>query len=292
MRLLIIMFCLFATLLVKAQIHQADTISQNRLRTVLITTGVGYGITLAGLNELWYKDQPRGSFRFFNDNPQWNQIDKIGHFYTAYHLSRLGNTTFKWAGLREKKAAFWGSALGLGLMIPIEILDGFAPEFGFSWGDMIANTSGAMLFLGQALLWQEQRIKPKFSFHQTSLSKLRPAVLGDGLHEQLIKDYNGQTYWLSVDIRAFFKSSKIPRWLNLAVGYGAHEMVYARDFQNEQNGFQNFRQYYIGIDFDLSSIKTDKKWLKTALFVLDLIKLPAPVFEFFKGNTRFHLLYY
>ena len=292
MRFRIIISCMLISTLAVAQMQKVDTLNRKRLRTVMITTGVGYGLTLAGLNELWYKDQPKGSFRFFNDNPQWNQVDKVGHFYTAYHLSRLGKSTFRWAGMQNKKAAFWGSVLGLGLMTPIEILDGFAPEFGFSWGDMIANTSGAALFLGQELIWQEQRIKPKFSFHQTSLSKLRPAVLGNGIHEELIKDYNGQSYWLSFDIHAFFKNSKIPRWLNIAAGYGAHEMVYARDFQNGQYGFQSFRQYYLGLDFDLSYIKTDKKWLKAALFVLDLIKLPSPAFEFSKNNTRFHLLYY
>ena len=62
---------------------------------------------------------------------------------------------------------------------------------------------------------------PKFSFHTTKYASLRPNVLGSSLSEEIFKDYNGQTYWLSVNLHSFFKSSKLPKWLNLAAGYGA-----------------------------------------------------------------------
>ena len=108
----------------------------------------------------------------------------------------------------------------------------------------------------------------------------------------MLKDYNGQTYWLSFDIHAFAKESKFPKWLNLAVGYGAQNMVFARDGSNAANGFNSFRQYYLGLDFDLSYIKTDKKWLKTILFLLDGFRLPAPALEMSKNGSRLRLLYY
>jgi hypothetical protein len=41
----------------------------------------------------------------------------------------------------------------------------------------------------------------------------------------MLKDYNGQTYWLSVNLHSFYKGSKIPKWLNLAIGYGANGML-------------------------------------------------------------------
>jgi hypothetical protein len=63
------------------------------------------------------------------------------------------------------------------------------------------------------------------NFHLTDYASKRPDVLGSNLPERIIKDYNGQTYWLSVNLHSFFKQSKIPKWLNLAVGYGADGML-------------------------------------------------------------------
>lgn len=271
---------------------QTDSLQDKRLNKLLVYGGIGYGVTLFALSQAWYSEQGLSHFRFFNDNPQWKQIDKIGHFYSTYQFSRVSTALLGKTGLEKRKSVFWSSVIGAGLLLPVEILDGFSPEFGFSYGDVIANAAGSGFFLGQHLLWKEQRIKPKFSFHQTSLASQRPAVLGNGLAEELLKDYNGQSYWFSFDIHAFAKESNFPKWLNLGLGYGAQNMVFARDGQNEQAGFQSFRQYYLGIDFDLSYIKTDKKWLKTILFVLDGFRLPAPAFEINKNGSKFHLLYY
>lgn len=88
----------------------------------------------------------------------------------------------------------------------------------FSWGDMAANPFGSALFLGQELLWQEQRIALKFSLHQTRFAPLRPEILGNGLSQEILKDYNGQTYWLSFNLHSFFKESNLPKWLNIAMG--------------------------------------------------------------------------
>ena len=271
---------------------QSDTTRNKRLNALLITGGIGYSAALYGLGQLWYKDQGLESFHFFNDNPEWNQVDKVGHFFSTYHFSRLGDNVLSWAGIKKKKAAFWGAFVGTAILIPIEMLDGFSPDFGFSYGDMIANLAGSAFYLGQELLWNEQRIKPKMSFHQTSLAQIKPDLLGDGLAQEVFKDYNGQTYWLSFDISAFAKKSNFPKWLNLAIGYGAHDMVRAREEQNNLEGFQSYRQGYLGIDFDLTAIQTNRKWLKTALFILDIFKLPAPALSFSSKGTKVHLFYY
>lgn len=270
-----------------------DTIPpKNSLNKVALYGGLAYGATLFTLSQAWYKEQGLDRFKFFNDNAEWKQIDKFGHMYSTYHFSRLSYQLLKNTKLGDQKALFWGSALSTLLLLPVEILDGFSPDFGFSYGDMIANAAGSGMFLWQQLVWKEQRIKMKWSFHETSLSGLRPNTLGSGLLEELLKDYNGQTYWFSFDIHAFAKKSRFPKWLNLAAGYGAQNMVFARDSQNINAGFQNFRQYYLGIDFDLSYIKTDKKWLKVLLFLGDIIRLPAPTLEFNKNGIKGHLLYY
>jgi hypothetical protein len=73
---------------------QNDSISGSRNSKKLTWIGIGAGImysgALVGLNELWYSGDDRTSFHFFNDNAEWKQVDKFGHFYTAFHTSVMG----------------------------------------------------------------------------------------------------------------------------------------------------------------------------------------------------------
>jgi len=58
----------------------------------------------------------------------------------------------------------------------------------------------------------------KYSFSKTAYAKLRPNTLGGNFIQQALKDYNGQTYWLSANIWSFNKESNFPKWLNIAFG--------------------------------------------------------------------------
>ena len=62
--------------------------------------------------------------------------------------------------------------LGLGFLTVVEVFDGYSSEWGASSGDIVANVSGTALYVSQELLWNEQRITPKFSFHQNKFSSL------------------------------------------------------------------------------------------------------------------------
>jgi hypothetical protein len=76
-----------------------------------------------------------------------------------------------------------------------------------------------------------------FSFHQTKFASQRPEALGAALNEQILKDYNGQTYWFSFNIHSFTKDSFFPKWLNLAFGYGGEGMLYGNDTEAIENSF-------------------------------------------------------
>jgi hypothetical protein len=106
---------------------------------------------------------------------------------------------------------------------------------------------------------------------------------------EVVKDYNGQTYWLSFDIDKF---TAFPRWLNIAVGYGAEDMIYARDEQNQRLGYNPYRQYYIAIDFDLTAIRTRSPFLKALLYLANTVKLPGPTLQLAGGRTKFHPFYF
>ncbi|KAA9332899.1 DUF2279 domain-containing protein [Adhaeribacter soli] len=228
-------------------------------------------------------------------------MDKAGHFWGAFQESKGGVDALKLTGLSEKQAIWLGSLTGILLQTPIEILDGYQASYGASVGDLVANTAGSAAVLAQQLAWREIRIQPKFSFHKTRYAGLRPEVLGNSLAERALKDYNGQTYWLVVDVAKFLpKENKYPKWLNLAAGYGAEEMVYNDPDANRQAGILNYgyplqpyRQYYLSVDWNLRAFKTRSKVLKTAFYILDIFHLPAPALEYNnRKKWRFHGFYY
>ncbi|MCU0446426.1 MAG: YfiM family protein [Microscillaceae bacterium] len=279
----------------KPRYHFQDTtqIKPKRLKTLLVGGSAVYISAMTGLYFVWYGDEATTKFHFFDDNQEWKQVDKIGHFYTAFNISRASAKGFKWAGMSNRKAHFWGMITGIALMTPIEIFDGFSPTYGASWGDLVANTSGAALLYGQYALWNEMRIQPKFSFHRTGFAPMRPQLLGKGLAQEFLKDYNGQTYWLSFDMDKFLPKRKFPKWLNLAVGYGAGNMIFAEDSENLRVGLDSYRQYYLGIDFDLTAIRTQNKLVKALIYLVDNIRFPAPALEYNRINGwRWHWLYF
>jgi hypothetical protein len=292
----IIFFILNATVSIVAfaQKDSAVTgINKKRFIPLMTTIGVAYTSAWIGLNELWYKNYPHSSFHFFNDNAEWNQMDKFGHAMTAFQESRLSVDVLKWSGVPEKKAIIYGSLTGFILQSPIEIFDGYSAQYGASVGDLAANATGSALVLGQYLLWNDLRIQMKYSFHQTQYAKLRPNVLGAHLSEQLLKDYNGQTYWFCGNIYSFLKKeSKFPKWLNLALGYGSEGMVYAETKNNVGKGYHSYRQFYLSLDIDLTKIKTRSSFLKKVFYTVNLIHLPAPALEFNKNGLKVHPIYF
>ena len=48
----------------------SDTLNKSRRTGVYIGESLALGATLIGLNQLWYKDYPKSSFHFINDNNQ------------------------------------------------------------------------------------------------------------------------------------------------------------------------------------------------------------------------------
>ncbi len=269
-----------------------------KLHRFLLVSTAAYSAAQVGLYALWYQDQQSQSFTFFDDAPQWKQVDKAGHAYSAYHLSQFSSRAFLDAGLDERKSYWYGALAGKLMLLPVEFFDAYSAAYGFSWADVAANAGGAILLPLQYELWQEVRIHPKFSFQPTSFAPLRPNTLGHRLHEEILKDYNGQTYWLSFDLCRFFPEKNFPKWLNLAVGYGAENMLYARDEENEAAGMQPFRQFYLSLDLDLSHYSKEpstfgnRLW-NGMLYVANLIHLPAPALAYEgKRGFRFYPLYF
>ncbi len=280
--------------------NPSDTCNTQRVKLVAYSTAGIYIAGMTGLYQIWYKDYDLIHFHFFDDYNEWYQYDKLGHVGSSYYLSRWGMGLYRWTGIKRKKAIWIGGTVGLGFMTTIEIFDGFSAEWGFSISDIAANTLGTAMAISQQLMWDEQRISFKYSFLPSDYARYRPDLFGKTFPEKLVKDYNGQTVWLSANIKSFIqkKDTRFPAWLNVAAGYGIEGLTGARFNPESFNGkpippFERYRQFYLAPDIDFSKIRTEKKGLKFLFSILGFIKIPAPAIEFNRVNKiKFHALHF
>lgn len=259
------------------------------------------GASFVVLNQAWYKDYSRTSLHSFNDNREWLQVDKIGHAWTGYHLSRLIAGAWQWAGLPQRRSANLGAGISLLYMFTIEYLDGRSAKWGWSWGDVAADVFGASLFAGQEWSWKEQRLGIKFSawpkhYGEQDLRSRADDLFGSSFQGRLLKDYNAQTYWLSANLKSFFRNSRLPNWLNVSVGYGSEGMFGGFENQAKDNegnvtfdrrDIKRYRQWYLAPDIDFTKIETNSKLLRTIFSALNVVKFPAPGIEISKGKLKF-----
>lgn len=265
---------------------------------------VGYGGTMIALSSAWYSQYERSGFHTFNDWPEWKQVDKVGHLYSAYIESRASMEMWRWTGIDRKKRIWIGGMSGAFYQTAIEVLDGFSEGWGWSWGDFGANILGSGALVAQELAWDEQRIKLKFSFHRKSyndpqLNQRSNKLFGNSTPERLLKDYNGQTYWASINLKPFLKKSNLPDWLSVSIGYGAEGLFGGTEnIGKDDNGnitfnrpdIKRYRQWYLSPDIDLTKIKTNKKGLKFLFTVLSAFKFPAPALELSGGRLKVHAI--
>ncbi|MFD0862299.1 DUF2279 domain-containing protein [Sungkyunkwania multivorans] len=275
----------------------ADSLHKPRRNFVAISEASLATAALVGLDRLWYADFPRSSFQFINDNDEWLQMDKAGHIFTAYYVGEVGANTLRWAGVSKSDQLLYGGTLGFAFLTAVEVMDGFSAEWGASLGDVAANGLGTGLYIGQELLWNEQRIRLKFSFSRSEYAALRPNKLGENYLQEVLKDYNGQTYWLSANVHSFLKEeSRFPRWLNVAFGYGGEGML-AGTIEDQRRLFPGssdpYRQFYLSLDIDLTKIETRSKFLRSLFKTINFIKVPAPALEITtNGDFKFHSFHF
>jgi len=276
----------------------------NRVKIIAAANIIGYSGAMGALYSTWYKNYPQSNFHSFNDIAEWKGIDKIGHAYSAYAESKASMELWRCTGIDRKKRIWLGGMSGAVYQTVIETLDGFSEEWGWSWGDFGANILGSGMLVAQELSWDDQRIQFKFSFHHKTyndptLIQRSNKIFGASAAERFLKDYNGQTYWLSANLKSFFPKSKLPAWLQIAVGTGAEGLFGANEnIGKDDNGTMNFnrtdikryRQWYLAPDIDLTKIKTNKKGIKVALNILNIVKFPMPSLEYGNGRFKFNAL--
>jgi len=289
MRIILICIIFFSNFL----FSQADSTSflvkkDKKLRNIVIFEASTYSLAILGFNELWYKNYEKSRFHFINDNLSWLQMDKMGHLATSYYSGVVGIKAYKWTRLESNKAVWIGGLTGTIFNTTIEILDGFSANWGASTGDLLANSLGSMLAISQELYWKDQRIQIRYSYSRSDISNNNTELFGSSFIQRSLKDYNGQTYWISCNVNSFLNAKYIPKWLNFAIGHSASGMLAGSNKTNDNRE----RQLLLSFDIDLSRLKIDNKFLNTLVHTFGFIKIPFPTLEFSNSNFKFHPIYF
>lgn len=292
----------------------SDSVNVMRRNTVI---GSGVGLYLTGsiwLYQSWYRNYPRTSFHLFNDWNEWNNMDKLGHIYSGYGQTKYAHRALRWTGMKKDKSLLLGMATGLVYQTTIEFMDAYSEKWGFSLPDIAANVIGVGIYGVQEKLWNKQIFKIKFSStpktyddhplydgDMSSSLKMRAEQLyGKSFRERLLKDYNGQSYWLTVDIHDLLpENNKWPKWLDLAIGYGSENMF--GGFSNSWHegpytfsappSYERYQEWYITFDLDIEDIPFKSRILKTFGTMFSIFKIPTPTIAFnSNGEIVFHIL--
>jgi len=293
----------------------ADTLNKPRFYTALSFAGVTYTSFSIGLYHAWYKNFEQAPFQLFNDWKEWEHMDKAGHTHSAYFQGVLTYKGARWTGLSKKNSILTGIIAGSLFQTTIEVMDGFSSKWGFSIPDIGANLAGTGIFAAQQYFWDEQRISIKVSSmpkaypdvtiystdgNQTnSLTARTNALYGQNYFERFLKDYNAQTYWMSVNVKSFLHRHHCwPAWLNVGLGYGAENMYggFDNSWTSEEASYvlssdlyPRYRQFYLGLDLDLTKIKTKSPFLKSIFSVINIFRIPLPALEYnTQGKFVFH----
>jgi hypothetical protein len=235
-------------------------VSRWRIATVGLASGAAGLAVLETQRRRWWDDRsPR--FRIMNDWEYVRWADKAGHVYSTSFFARFYRASFRWAGVPEHQAPLWGGIAAWTQMFYYEVLDGFGPQWGFSPGDLAANTVGAGLTTAQAYVPALNAFTVKASYWPSGWEG-----------KNFTDDYAGQTFWLTANPHLLapegaFKDA-LPEWLNVTVGYGARDL--------DEWEFLTTSVVYVGLDIEPSILPFEGKAWDTVSGWLRYIHFPAP----------------
>ncbi|MEO8911331.1 MAG: DUF2279 domain-containing protein [Gemmatimonadaceae bacterium] len=224
----------------------------------------------------WWSGERAPHFFFQSDWDQdFRDQDKFGHLLGGYHLARFGYAGLRSACVSKTKAIIWSAAYAFAFQLQIEIFDGQFKKYGFSYADMIANTTGQTFAVMQELHPALRAIKPTFSYHETralrnrtNTSELRPSL-----------DYSGQTYWFSADVHQLLPDDMKQYWpsfIRLSAGHAITDWI---NPDPPGNQIRAKRKLMLSLDFDPEKLPGNAPLWKSIKHTLSYYHFPAPALE-------------
>ncbi len=237
--------------------------------TILSVVGAGVftGFHIYYANT-WWKDQ-RDYFKFAADGYYARNMDKASHIYTANVFTVATSAAYEWAGVAPNKALLYGALTSFAYETYIEINDGFAPNWGFDWGDMGANVFGAVYPFLQNMLNPLQHVNFKWSVHPDWLQKKATN------QSDLLDDYTNMTFWLSVNPmivlpKSVTKAKLYPNFLAFALGMSIQNASHVTGSTKAEV------EWFLSLDWDVNQLPGKSDFMKKLKKILNFYHFPAP----------------
>jgi hypothetical protein len=209
------------------------------------------------------------SFRIRDNWDESLNANIFGHAMAGYFISYVSEQALLASGVSYKLAPVYGALMGIGYQVYVEVLDGFGSDFSLSPYEMYANILGVTYFTMSQYYPSLQNWSPKLSYYPSKWFGQLPKAAS----QTPIDDYSAWNFWVSGNINNITDGNLTPywpRWLNLAVGYGARNL----------GSPDECRLITIGLDYDLVKLLPDGSgswnWFKQTL---NFVKLPSPTVE-------------
>lgn len=208
------------------------------------------GGLFAGITYLGAKEWAWGSAEFKFNNEGWFGLntgsggaDKLGHLYSAYAMNEFLTYQMAKKGYNPESAALYSAYYAWGLMLYVEVFDGYSKDHGFSSEDLIANTTG----IGISYL------KTKYPDILGDTLDLRieysPSDGMEGFHP--VTDYSGMKYIAVTKLNGFdaFKNTPL-KYFELQLGYQT------RGFKKDDRPYTNHKttETFVGISINLDEL--------------------------------------
>jgi Predicted periplasmic lipoprotein (DUF2279) len=258
--------------------------------------GVGLAGGYAGLyiyfKHAWWSGERAPQWYVEND---WDQnerdLDKFGHFFGGYQLTRLTAELLRAGCMPPTRAALLAALYAYSFQFQIEEWDGTQKMYGFSPADLVADAGGAIFAIAQQRTTWLQATKPVWSYRPTLAYRRRnePGRVGIG-QPRATTDYSGQTYWFSTDVNALLPESAKRFWpaiLRVSAGYSI------TDYVNPDTGAPQRarRKILLSIDIDPEHLPGDGKAWRTIKHELSFFRIPGPTLQL-TPSSKFFAAYY
>ena len=187
-----------------------------------------YGAVYTWTYFAWYKNRATvddivfENEGFFGPDTYAGGSDKLGHAWGNYILNRWTANVLATGGWAPLERSLIATGTTMAFFTMIELKDGYHQGFGFSWGDMAANTLGNGLGMLMTLV---PRVDEMFDFKVYYVptraylrSLTRHGVVDAG------EDYSGQTFTLAYHLTSIDTVKREPslgwlRYVDLTLGF-------------------------------------------------------------------------
>ncbi|WP_226664973.1 DUF2279 domain-containing protein [Microbulbifer aggregans] len=231
-----------------SSLTSAETINWANSKKSLADAKYEIGAIAGGITYLGAKEWNWGSSSFKFNEEGWfgmdtgsGGVDKLGHMYSSYLITEAighGLSRNNEADFAATYSALWASSL----MLYVELFDGYSADHGFSYEDVVFNSSGiALSYFRTRYPELKQLVDYRLDYVPSKGMK--------GFHP--VTDYTGMRYLLA------FKAAGIPELNNTPLKYLELNLGYsAQGFKAEDAPYfpERKSEFFVGISLNLDEL--------------------------------------